>query len=189
MSARKNPFPYFIRIITDHVSTFLSPIHHSFSPNSIASSFFYFYKINVYRLDNMPWLQCISHTTRKLNIIYLILLFPNTRHSPPHNRHSSEPGFESGTSTQCIHVNIIAEIIVHILSPRATHQPNRRIMTTTTFLSSERSLSFPIIHTKPPNHITRTEQNNARKCNAVSLHLLGGCLSVRLSIPLSLYRV
>lgn len=103
MSARKNPFPYFIRIITDHVSTFLSPIHHSFSPNSIASSFFYFYKINVYRLDNMPWLQCISHTTRKLNIIYLLLLFPNTRHSPPHNRHSSEPGFESERHKHPVH--------------------------------------------------------------------------------------
>lgn len=183
----------FVLLQTTFLHVPLSPIHHSFSPNSIASSssFFYFYKINVYRLDNMPWLQCISHTTRNLIIIYLLLLFPNTRHSPPHNRHSSEPGLESERHKHPVHSrqHHRKDNSPHFIPPRATQQPTRRITTTTTFLSSERSLSFPIIHTKPPNHITRTEQNNARKCNAVSLHLLGGCLSVRLSISLSLYRV
>lgn len=143
-------------------------------------------------LDNMSWIQCISHTTRKLNIIYIFSTFESVCQNHPATSSSTF------TSSIAVIINIIIiiaeqEIIIHIYPPALSNtiispgRIKRLLRSHIPTQANKRSLSLPIIIHRPtqPYHLDPLSQ--VVSAVRVELHCTR-CL-VSLSTYLSVYRV
>lgn len=142
-------------------------------------------------LDNMSWIQCISHTTRKLNIIYIFSNAPTVESVCQNHPAKSSSTFASSIAVIINIIIIIAEqeIIIHIYPPALSNtiiSPGRIKPTTTISYSYPSQQAFSIVaHLHPQTHpaISSRPPLASSTCSAsrIALHSVP-CLSIHLSI-------
>lgn len=114
--------------------------------------------------DNMSWIQCILHTTRKLNIIYMFSNAPTFESVCQNHPAKSSSTFASSIAVIINIIIIIAEqeIIIHIYPPALSNTiilPGRIKPTSTisySYPSQQVLYRCPSSSTDPPSHIIST---------------------------------